>query len=321
MADPKRRFDRILLGVDLADEDRYVGEELSASTREAVQRAVWLAKVNSAELCFFCVLPEVARQLSSDTQVLLAEQEIGARETVLAHATAKLASIADSAAQHGTPTSSKVALGISWIEIIREVLRHEYDLVVVGTRNKGPFRRMLFGDTGIKLLRKCPCAVWAAKPQQDERIASILVAHDLTPVGELALELGCWLARKQGSALHVLHAIEETRDAAAGRELTVEAAEERIRGQLESANPGKVTVRIDVVKATAEEAILSQVDDLGIQLVVMGTIGRSGISGFMVGNTAEKVLPFLPSSVLAVKPAGFRSPVELTEDESEAGSA
>ena len=49
----------------------------------------------------------------------------------------------------------------------------------------------------------------------------------------------------------------------------------------------------------------------GIDLVVMGTVARSGIAGMLIGNTAERVLRKLPCSVLAVKPEGFTSPVRL----------
>jgi hypothetical protein len=46
----------------------------------------------------------------------------------------------------------------------------------------------------------------------------------------------------------------------------------------------------------------------------MGTIARTGIPGVFVGNTAEKLLPHLPCSVLAIKPASFKSPVTLDYD-------
>jgi universal stress protein E len=44
-------------------------------------------------------------------------------------------------------------------------------------------------------------------------------------------------------------------------------------------------------------------------LLVMGTIARTGITGVFVGNTAERLLPQIPCSVLAIKPAGFKSPI------------
>ena len=45
--------------------------------------------------------------------------------------------------------------------------------------------------------------------------------------------------------------------------------------------------------------------------IVMGTVCRTGIPGFFIGNTAEYVLSRVHCSVLTMKPAGFVSPVTL----------
>jgi hypothetical protein len=45
----------------------------------------------------------------------------------------------------------------------------------------------------------------------------------------------------------------------------------------------------------------------------MGTVARTGIAGFVMGNTAEMMLRQLRGSVLAVKPPGFVTPVTLPE--------
>jgi nucleotide-binding universal stress UspA family protein len=50
-----------------------------------------------------------------------------------------------------------------------------------------------------------------------------------------------------------------------------------------------------------------------IDLVVMGTVARTGITGLLMGNTAERILGALSCSVLTVKPEGFRSPITLED--------
>jgi nucleotide-binding universal stress UspA family protein len=50
-----------------------------------------------------------------------------------------------------------------------------------------------------------------------------------------------------------------------------------------------------------------------IDLITMGTVGRSGIRGLFLGNTAEKVLNACDCSILTLKPAGFISPIPLTD--------
>lgn len=54
------------------------------------------------------------------------------------------------------------------------------------------------------------------------------------------------------------------------------------------------------------------IKDLDAELVVMGTVGRTGIPGFIIGNTAETILNQIECSVLAVKPDGFVTPVTLS---------
>ena len=54
---------------------------------------------------------------------------------------------------------------------------------------------------------------------------------------------------------------------------------------------------------------------LQADLVVMGTVARTGISGLLIGNTAEAILEQVQCSVLAVKPHGFVSPVRLPGSE------
>jgi universal stress protein E len=69
-------------------------------------------------------------------------------------------------------------------------------------------------------------------------------------------------------------------------------------------------VPIQLVEGEPERAISQFVDKNGVDLVVMGTVARSGIAGLVMGNTAERVLQRLRGSVLAIKPPGFVSPVE-----------
>jgi nucleotide-binding universal stress UspA family protein len=48
-----------------------------------------------------------------------------------------------------------------------------------------------------------------------------------------------------------------------------------------------------------------------VDVIVMGTVCRTGVAGFFIGNTAEKILNQVECSVLTVKPEGFESPITL----------
>ena len=66
-------------------------------------------------------------------------------------------------------------------------------------------------------------------------------------------------------------------------------------------------------KGDARNVIPELAQELHADLVVMGTVARTGIPGLLIGNTAESILDQLDCSVLAVKPPGFVSPVTLDE--------
>jgi universal stress protein E len=73
----------------------------------------------------------------------------------------------------------------------------------------------------------------------------------------------------------------------------------------------RLSPRLHLPKGPAKTMIPTSAARLSADLVVMGTVARTGISGFIIGNTAEAILDQLTCSVLAVKPPGFTTPVKL----------
>jgi nucleotide-binding universal stress UspA family protein len=61
-----------------------------------------------------------------------------------------------------------------------------------------------------------------------------------------------------------------------------------------------------------EDVIKKVIRDLGVDVVVMGSVARSGIPGFLIGNKAEKILTTINCTVLTVKPDGFDSPITIS---------
>jgi nucleotide-binding universal stress UspA family protein len=70
---------------------------------------------------------------------------------------------------------------------------------------------------------------------------------------------------------------------------------------------------VHLVEGSADRVVLDLVRDQGIDLLVMGSLGRTGIAGLFIGNTAEEVLNQVDCSVLTVKPEGFASPVSVDQ--------
>ena len=60
-----------------------------------------------------------------------------------------------------------------------------------------------------------------------------------------------------------------------------------------------------------EDVIQSIANELDAELVILGTIGRTGLSAALIGNTAEHVIDRLNCDVLALKPDGYISPLDV----------
>jgi universal stress protein E len=314
-----RLFTNILAGVDLSRCRPLEIAALSSGARETVQTAVWLAHASQAKLLFLS-----AFNLTEDAlHHLDPEDRSQVKHTVEQEARQVLGALALEAREQGVEAGSKLVLGKGWREIIRQVLLNKHDLVVAGTRSLTGFRRILFGNTALKLVRRCPCPVWICKPGRKSAHPNILVATDLKPGSEAALQYGVSLGLTLGAKVHVLHVVEYPLDRLGWSGLpdakTMEyhrrvraAAEQSLHQQL--ARTGYQALgdncRIHLADGVgiADVAIQHYLELHHIDLLVMGTIVPGG---FFIGNTTERLLPEVHCSLLAVKPSDYPGPMAL----------
>jgi nucleotide-binding universal stress UspA family protein len=231
----------------------------------------------------------------------------------------------------GVATAIRVLDGEPDVAIIRAVLRDGHDLVMkTGVEEHGWLAHLRI-TIDERLLRECPCPVWIDRPHEGDTYTRIMAAVD--PYNEHApdlepniVELAVSLAEIENAELHIAHAwrlVGERRmrgrafTEAAKHEIEDMVAEERAGHEravdrlLAPYRGGPVELRLHLEKGEPQAVIPALVERLGIDLIVMGTVARTGIGALLMGNDAEGILAQVRCSVLAVKPAGFRSPVEL----------
>ncbi len=239
----------------------------------------------------------------------------------------------------------RVLIGKPFLQIIREVLRNDHDLVVKMAESGGWLDRV-FGSDDMHLLRKCPCPVWLVKsdsPKAYQRILAAVDVDDLYPPEELntryqlnlqVLEIASSLALSEFAELHIVHAwrsigesemrsgfikssedevvayVEEVRQR---HKQNLDELVDGIMSKLGRNTSGYLKPETHLLKGYAGEDIPVLAREIKADLVVMGTIARTGISGFIMGNTAETILNRLDCSVLAIKPPGFKTPITLDD--------
>lgn len=300
---------------------------------EVIGRAIWLAKSNDARITLVDVVDAAPGELTRIFTSLAGAKARDVEGEVLDYHRARLSEIAAPIKSEGIATSELVLQGIPFMEVVRKVLRDGHDLVIKGAAGAVEGRSLLFGSTDLHLIRKCPCPVWVMKKGRRRSYARVLAAVDPEPADEqrtalnrLILELARSLAKADGSELHVVNVWQlvgedALRNSGFGRisgtdlEMLVahkcEQAERRLNDLLARTPEVGETRRVHLLKGAAREVIPQLAKKKRVDLIVMGTVGRTGISGLIIGNTAEAILNQVDCAVLAVKPPGFETPVQL----------
>ncbi|MBT8491710.1 MAG: universal stress protein [Deltaproteobacteria bacterium] len=293
--------------------------------------ATLLAEEHGAALRVVHVAPEPPKDSwwrSNDEAIAAYQAELEAKR-------GRLEQLLATPEKHGLDATAVIRTGTPHVEIVREVLEADADLLLVADE---PMRRRSgrgFATVTMKLLRTCPCPVLAKRDPRKYRHRSILAALDLGVGPDHApeqnreiLELAASLTKRADGTLTVFHAwylwgehlmsgragmsVDEVHQLVENTRLERERAAQAIidNSDLAGVEPG-----LELVKGEARQLLPELVDRDKIDLVVMGTVCRTGLKGLLMGNTAERILNELSCSVLAIKPAGFQCPIEASSEQ------
>jgi len=298
-------------------------------TNLILERAVTLAQRNGGRLT---VVEAVAGLLHNISTSVLKASAHELNERFALERQKQLSQQVSSTIRGGLDSDVTVLVGTPFIEIIRTVLRNKHDLVMMTAEGYGGLRGKLFGSMALHLMRKCPCPVWIMNPVHHKPFAGILAAVDPDPLDELKhslnekiMDLATSLAQQEQSELHVVHVWSHWKEPFLGYTAMPDREVAQMAQELQAQ-------RRRELDALVREYLLKDIDcqthflvddpgfaipdlaaSLRIELIVMGTVCRTGIPGVLIGNTAESVLGQVDCSVLAVKPEGFVSPVTLQD--------
>ena len=292
--------------------------------KPALDRAFEIASENGAKVTLMDVIKPLPDAIGKMTDVASPED---LERLLVQDRERQLQEIADGYSDAGVETGAIVSSGDAAREICRRVLTGGHDLVLK-TADGGHSGGGLFSSTAKSLLRICPCPVWIMKPRAHGDFDQVLAAIDVDDIDEthrrlnrFILELAFSIAQRDDAQLHIVSAWDLWMEQALRRragDAEIDAALEKHEGlvqraldellQAPFAKDDRVTVHLK--RGVASRVIKSVADEVEADLIVMGTVCRTGVAGFLIGNTAENLIANATSSVLAIKPEGFRSPLE-----------
>ncbi|NNE24330.1 MAG: universal stress protein [Rhizobiales bacterium] len=312
----------------------YVHDESSDVCEKTLQLAIDLAERNEGRVDLIFVIERKPTIISSSSLILL-------HERLLKWARKSLRELTDSVTVK-VELRTKVIEGIPHVEVIRDVLRNDHDLVIkpIGSDD---FMDRLLGRLDMRLLRHCPCPVWLSKGDSYGAFDSVLAAVGLGDPGKRDLdsainkqivELAFSLCAASNAVLHMGHVWFPSYLMAYGKSIAslkgtdiddyVSGEKDLRQGWLD----GLMSKAADWVEANIYDAvdrhthlrqghvgqeIAKLIVDVEANVVILGTVARSGMAGVIMGNKAEAILEQVTCSVLAIKPPGFVTQVELED--------
>ena len=239
--------------------------------------------------------------------------------------TTKLTDLKTRAVALGISVQSYVATGIPSEEVLTVARTHGAELIVVGTRGKTGLEHILLGSTAERIIRLAPCPVLtvpvekqradgSSSPEKPDTIPKrILVPIDFSDCSLDALEYGALIAQRSKASMKLLHVLEPV---SYGLDFTLPHMAQRESSKL------AITKRLsDLVSALTSvglvsdslisgglpaDSILDAARTQSVDLIVMGTHGRRGLSHVLFGSVAESVLRKSSCPVLTVRSPKFR---------------
>ena len=306
------KYQKILAVVDPTTDDQ-----------KALKRAIELAQKTKASITAFLSIYdfsyEMTTMLSGDEREAMRQSVINDRkqwlESLLAELDISGLSIDCKVIWHNRPFE----------QIISQVLNHGYDIVIKGTHQHDKLKSVIFTPTDWHLLRKCPCPVLLVKEHLWPDNGNILAAINIGSEEEEHKALNDKITAEAKQLTKVMNANLHLVNSFPGTPVNIaieipefnandynESMLKHHKGvMLEHATAFNVPEQNTHIKeGLPEDVIQSVAEEIDAELVILGTVGRTGITAALIGNTAEHVIDRLNCDVLALKPDGYISPLD-----------
>lgn len=261
---PLSKLDKILLATDR-----------SAFSEGAVREAINFAKKCSSRLSIMSIL-------ESNPQY----ETIGANayEKEEAEATKYLESVKVRALQEGvSPCEAVLLYGEEPYRIIvNEAAEKKVDMIVIGRRGRSGLMKVLMGQVAAKVIGHSSCKVLIVPRAAKIEYRNILVATDGSDHSLTAASEAIGIAKRCGSHIIAL--------SSAHSEAELKEAKAHVNKVAEMAQHDGITVEAITPLGRSHDIIIETAGGRGVDLIVMGTYGKTGIKKLFMGSSTEKVI-------------------------------
>ncbi|WP_330632882.1 universal stress protein [Halocatena halophila] len=233
------------------------------------------------------------------------------RSEIETQSTDAVAEIETMAMAAGIDTTTDTVAGVPHAVIPAYVTEHDADLIAMGTHGRTGFDRLLLGSVAERVIRTTTVPVLTTGETTDTNADydDVLVPTDGSKPAMNAVEHGMAIASRTNSRLHVLSVVNlpgissGLDEESSILDLTEQLSDETEGIVLEIADRGRergLDVETVIENGTPEEEIVDYATQTNIDLIVMGTRGRTGLQRYLLGSTAANVVRHSPSPVMTI---------------------
>lgn len=297
--------------------------------QKALNRALQLARISQqqgspARLTLLLSIYDFAYEM---TTMLAAAERDAMRDSLIKDRQSWLQDLLEDYATDGLRIELKVLWHNRPFEaIIETAIKGEHDIIVKATHPREGLSTLLFTPTDWHLLRKAPCLVLLVKEHEWPAGGKVLAAIHTTAEPDHHQRLNQRITETAQQFAQCLQAELHLVNAFPGAPITIAAeipefdtstyrqaiADNHRRALQQHAKSFAIEdACLHIEEGLPEQVIPELAEQIDAELVVLGTIGRTGLSAALLGNTAEHVINQLRGDLLAVKPEGFQSPVQV----------
>lgn len=207
----------------------------------------------------------------------------------------------------GVLSETVVGEGGLWPAIALAAQKYRINLIVMGTRGRTGFGKLVLGSQAEEILRQSEIPVLTIGPGvQPEtwpsvKFASILFATDFGPASQAALRYALSFAEENQAKLSLVHVVDPRKpDKMASRVESIEGPEKRLQALVPEEAKAWCTPKYLVYVGEPVERILQTAKEAGADLIVLGVHKAEGVPGAATHLPIATVHKLLAQAVVPV---------------------
>ena len=279
-------LEKILMPVDVND-----------INEEQISAAVKIAKEFNSEVVIMYVLPD--SNLHPDVENLLKKYISETLNKVVQTLKNENVACSSPITKKGNPISS----------ILEVASDQKVNLVLVSSGISKENDNFKLGTTAEKIVQLSDIPVWVVKSGQEFNINRIMCPVDFSDPSKRALRNAILLSKTFNATLDILGVFEPFFTASPRINFDQKAENEKLKQQFEKKMQAflndfslkAVNHKVEIAVGVPHDRILKAIQKGNIDMLVIGTNGRSGFSRMLLGSVTEKVIRELPCSFVTTK--------------------